>query len=172
MFENLIAINLFQQEIKSQNEKEQKNPGPGDSDYFLPSIWLEDESERIGNLNIPKNIWDQMRNSPLYFIDIPFEERLDYIVSSYGTIEKENLINAIIRIRKRLGGLEAKNAVNFLLQNKIRESFSILLRYYDKYYYKGLRNRKNLANILNKIPCNIVSTSNVDTLTLLQTTLK
>lgn len=172
MFENLIAINLYQQEIKSPIEKAQEQSDAGNSDYFSPAIWLEDESERIGNLNIPKNMWNQMRSSPLYFIDIPFEERLDYLVLTYGTIEKENLISAVIRIQKRLGSLETKNVVNFILQDKIRESFSILLRYYDKYYYRGLLNRKNLAGILNKIPCNAVSTGNVDTLTLLQTSLK
>jgi len=167
MFENLLAINLFQQEIKSRTDKPQKE---SDVDYSLPAIWIEDESERIGNLNIPKSIWNQMHNSTLYFIDIPFEERLDYLVSTYGIIEKENLINATVRIKKRLGGLETKNAVSFILQNKIREAFSILLRYYDKYYYKGLLNRKNLADILNKIPCNSVSIGNVRTLSFLQTT--
>ncbi|MEP6597764.1 MAG: tRNA 2-selenouridine(34) synthase MnmH [Ginsengibacter sp.] len=172
MFENLIAINLFQQKVESQIGKDRERLETLDLDFFSPAIWLEDESQRIGTLNIPKNIWDQMRNSSIYFIDIPFEERLNYLVETYGTIEKENLVNAIIRIEKRLGGLDTKNAVNYILQNKIRESFSILLKYYDKYYDKGLHNRKNLANLLNKIPCSTVSTSNVNTHSLLQTTLK
>ena len=172
MFENLVAINLFQQKNEPEIATDEEESGALDFDFFSPGIWLEDESQRIGALNIPKSIWDKMRNSSIYFIDIPFEKRLTYLVTTYGTIEKENLVNGIIRIQKRLGGLETKNAINFIMENNIRESFSILLKYYDKYYDKGLHSRKNLANLLNKIPCSIVSISNVNTLGLLQTTLK
>jgi tRNA 2-selenouridine synthase len=52
-----------------------------------------------------------MRNSPVLFIDIPFEERLAYLTAEYGQFEKEKLVNAIIRIQKRLGGLETKTAI-------------------------------------------------------------
>ena len=84
----------------------------------------------------------------------------------------ENLINAIIRIQKRLGGLETRNSINYILEDNIRQSFSILLKYYEKCYEKGLHARKNLANLLNKIPCSTVSISNMNALFRLQTTLK
>jgi tRNA 2-selenouridine synthase len=161
MFENLIAINLFQQETKLQQQKEQEEFG---KDFFSPAIWIEDESQRIGALNIPKGFWDQMRSSPLYFIDIPFEERLNHLLSNYSNLKRVDTINAITRIQKRLGGLETKNAINFIMQNNTREAFSILLKYYDKYYKKGLQSRENLSLLLNKIPCNTVSLSNVNKL--------
>jgi tRNA 2-selenouridine synthase len=100
-----------------------------------------------------------MRKSPVYFLNIPFEERLNYLTEEYGKFEKEKLVNAIIRIQKRLGGLDTKNAVNFLLENNHKECFRILLTYYDKYYLKGLENRENLSSLLNKIPCSGVDTS-------------
>ena len=67
-------------------------------------------------------------------------------------------MNAIIRIQKRLGGLDTKNAVSYLLENNNKECFRILLTYYDKYYLKGLNNRENLAAVLNKIACSGVDT--------------
>jgi tRNA 2-selenouridine synthase len=144
MFENLLAGALVNYSSSGKSRP----------------VFLEDESQRIGNLTIPNPIWLQMRNSPIYFLDIPFEERLNYLTSAYGGFEKEKLINATIRIQKRLGGLETKNAINHLLENNVAECFRILLKYYDKGYTKGLENRENLPALLNKIPCLSVDTKN------------
>jgi tRNA 2-selenouridine synthase len=103
-------------------------------------------------------LWYTMRKAPVFFMDIPFEERLDYITEDYGKIKKEILQDAVLRIKKRLGGLETKNALLFLEENNCKECFRILLSYYDKWYVKGLHNRENIANLLNKIPCASVDT--------------
>ena len=92
-FENLLATELNKQNIQQ-------------------SIWLEDESQRIGNINIPGTLWQTIRQSPLYFIDVPFKERLLHIVEEYGQLDKEQMAAAILRISKRLGGLETKNAIH------------------------------------------------------------
>jgi tRNA 2-selenouridine synthase len=138
MFENLLATELY------KLEKDILTGSP---------IYLEDESQRIGLINIPPAIWNQMRNSPIIFFDIPFEDRLDYLTLAYGKFEKEKLVTAVMRIQKRLGGLETKNAIGFLLENDHRECFRILLKYYDKWYSKGLYNRDNVSTLLNTISC-------------------
>lgn len=116
-------------------------------------IWLEDESQRIGNVNIPMALFQQMRNSPLYFLDIPFEERLQQILKDYGSHSKELIIATILRIRKRLGGLETKTAVQAMLEDDTQNCFRILLKYYDKYYLGSLENfRPNAAAYIKKIP--------------------
>lgn len=117
------------------------------------TVWLEDESQRIGNVNIPGALFQQMRNSPLYFLDIPFEERLQQIVKDYGTHPKEQMIATILRIRKRLGGLETKMAVQAMLDEDVTGCFRILLKYYDKYYLGSLENfRPGAAAFIKKIP--------------------
>jgi tRNA 2-selenouridine synthase len=141
MFENVLAQKLNEQSTAGN------------------IIWLEDESQRIGKLNIPHLFWQNMRNQPVFFIDIPFEERLSFIMKDYGTIDKEKLVNAIIRIQKRLGPLETKTAIGFLLEDDYRSCFEILLRYYDKLYNKGLNNREKLETLLNKISSNTVETT-------------
>jgi tRNA 2-selenouridine synthase len=105
-----------------------------------------------------------MRTSPLFFIDIPFEKRLDYLVEQYGQKDKESLIECTQRIHKRLGGLNAKNTITFFNEGNIREAFRILLRYYDKTYLKGLHNRENLATLLHEIQCTAVSSKNIELL--------
>jgi len=155
MFENLLARELSLKSGAGSRESVT-------TDYRLKTtdwIWLEDESQRIGNLQIPMPLWYTMRKSLVYFLDIPFEERLEYITEEYGKFEKEKLVNSIIRIQKRLGGLETKNAINHLLENDHKACFRILLTYYDKWYGKALYNRENISALLNKIPCTGVDTA-------------
>jgi tRNA 2-selenouridine synthase len=98
------------------------------------SIWVENESQRIGLVNIPKPMFLQMAASELIVLQIPFEQRLNFIVEQYGKFSREELVNGILRIQKKLGGLETKNAINFLEENNIKDCFGILLMYYDREY--------------------------------------
>jgi tRNA 2-selenouridine synthase len=127
MFENKLAREIF---IHTEGNKN-------------PEIWLEDESQRIGTVNIPQSFWIHMRNSPVHFLDIPFERRLDYLVETYGKLPLEELKSATERIQKKLGGLETKTALGFLEEKNIKDAFSILLKYYDKLYHKGLEKRED-----------------------------
>ena len=83
MFENILANKLF--------ELHQKNK----------SIWLEDESQRIGKVIIPTSFFQWMRKSICYFLTIPFEQRLDFIVEGYGKLDTKSLVEATQRIQKR-----------------------------------------------------------------------
>jgi tRNA 2-selenouridine synthase len=150
LFENTLALYLYKtlKKITDNNE----------------SIWLEDESQRIGDVNIPITFWKQMREADLYFLDIPFEERLMHILNMYGNLDKMKMINAIVRIKKRLGGLDAKDAVNAFMEDRIEDCFRILLRYYDKQYLKGMESRENLNEKRKNIICDEVSPINVNRL--------
>ncbi len=141
MFENLLAG-----ELKRITE----GPKPDSP------IWLEDESQRIGEVNIPTVFFKAMRTKKLYFLDIHFDARLDWIVKGYGKLEKEKLLNAIVRIKKRLGGLETKTAIGHLIENEIKECFAILLLYYDKSYLKSLHGRDNFTELFHKIETDAV----------------
>jgi tRNA 2-selenouridine synthase len=128
MFENLLANALH------QNSK-------------VKGIWLEDESQRIGNVQIPLPMWHQMKTSKVFFMDIPFEQRLEYLAVEYGKLPSKELEEAITRIQKRLGGLESKNAIEHLKEGRIKDCFNILLTYYDKWYLKGSLKKSNLIKV-------------------------
>lgn len=156
MFENLLALELHR--VSGTEAHAEAN---NSSVILLPAtnhqpstIWIEDESRRIGNVNIPLDMWEQMRTTPVYFLDIPFEERLNNIIKDYGKGDREKIVNAIIRIKKRLGGLETKAAINYLLEDDLKECFRILLTYYDKYYLKGVQSREK--HLVNYIECSHV----------------
>jgi tRNA 2-selenouridine synthase len=160
MFENLLSSELRALIGDQNSESLEASPEGGG----LVGVWLEDESQRIGQVNLPKDLWETMRRSPVYFMDIPFEERLDYIVEEYGPLDPEKLIDAIGRISQKLGHLNAKNAISLLNEGKIRESFDILLKYYDKFYFKSLHNRESINSLLHTIACKSVSPENADQL--------
>lgn len=141
MFENQLALQLYQNKDKM--------------------IWMEDESQRIGKLTIPHALWQTMRQKPVYFLDIPFEERLAYLLQTYSGFEKEKYVNAVMRIQKRLGPLETRNTIGFLLEDDYSGAFRILLAYYDKTYKKSLYNREGFENLLRIIPCSDCDANNI-----------
>ncbi len=128
MFENLLAVKLGSVQTHR-------------------SVWLEDESQRIGTVNIPQPFWKQMRDAKIYFVEIPFSARLEHIVEEYGQLDKERVIDAIERIQKRLGGVETKMCIELLREEKTKDAFRILLTYYDRWYLKGLNSRDNVDDL-------------------------
>jgi len=141
MFENKFAVEIHKN-TTVLSEKE---------------IWLEDESQRIGTVNIPQILWNHIRTCPVYFLDIPFEERLNYLVETYGKLDPIELGEAIKRIQKRLGGLETKLALQYLGEGNLKDCFSILLKYYDKQYSKGLENRPDPKPVVVKVETGVVN---------------
>ena len=154
MFENELAAAFWNTSFFKKDATE--NPPQ--------AIWLEDESQRIGHVNIPNDLWKTMRQSPVWFLDIPFEERLQHITAEYGVLDRERMLGAIERISEKLGGLNAKNAMQLLEAGNTLESFRILLKYYDKYYLKSLHNREQLNSLLHSVECKSVIPENASQL--------
>jgi tRNA 2-selenouridine synthase len=163
-FENKLALELYAKSGTS-------NPASGtattkaqlQTTHFFKTpcpIWVEDESQRIGTINIPGPFWQTMRSAPIYFLDVPFEQRLQHLVEEYGCLNTLQMIEAIKRISKRLGPLETRDATRFLEEGNVEGSFRILLQYYDKQYRKALHNRQNLSTLLHTIPCETVGAGN------------
>ncbi len=114
------------------------------------AVWIEDESQRIGLVNVPPAFFKQMREQEILFLDIPYEERLNFLVSTYGVFEKQELLNGISRISKKLGGPEYREATELLEAGNVHDSFRILLNYYDRLYLKSSQKRFNAeSKILN-----------------------
>jgi tRNA 2-selenouridine synthase len=153
MFENMLALELRKSIVNGESSKQNSVHSP---------LWLEDESQRIGLVNIPHELWKTMRQSPVWFLEIPFEERLSYIVQEYGGLDPEKLRDAIGRISQKLGSLNANTAITLLNEGKTRECFEILLGYYDKFYFRSLHNREGLNSLLHSIECKSVTPENAN----------
>lgn len=109
-------------------------------------IIVEDESQRIGSVSIPQNLWEQMKKGYMVFISENFDIRLGNIINEYGKLDRSLIGAAVVRLQKKLGGLETKNCLGYLLNKDYVSCFSILLKYYDKLYTKSLENKRSLLS--------------------------
>ena len=108
-------------------------------------LWLEDESRLIGNKVIPAALWEQMRAAKTICMNIPFEDRVNYLTVEYGKFAKEELKVSIEKIIKRLGHQQAKNALVALDENDLKTTCRICLSYYDKSYQHGMDKREKTS---------------------------
>jgi tRNA 2-selenouridine synthase len=104
-------------------------------------IWVEDESVRIGHRIIPKAFWDQMRSAGVLCLEVPFEQRLQKLLTEYGALDPNFLAECCHRISKRVGPDQTKNAVQAIHDGRMADFIRILLLYYDKQYKKGMEKR-------------------------------
>jgi tRNA 2-selenouridine synthase len=105
-------------------------------------IFVEDESLRIGKIQIPQGFFLQMRKAPVFVLKIPQPVRIQACIEDYKSLGKEKLSLSIKRLERRLGGLVTQQAL-FLLENEgWQECCKILISYYDKKYQYGLSKRE------------------------------
>ena len=106
-------------------------------------VWVEDESHNLGKVHIPAGLWLQMRNSPVIKIEIPKMTRAKRLVKEYACFDGFLLEDAILKIEKRLGGLNTKNALEALSKQDYLSVVQLTLTYYDKAYNIGLSKRQS-----------------------------
>ncbi|WP_045687669.1 tRNA 2-selenouridine(34) synthase MnmH [Hymenobacter sp. AT01-02] len=104
-------------------------------------VWVEDESRMVGSIHIPSSLFEQMRRAPLVVLEIPREVRVRKLAEEYGVQDPAALAAAVLRIRKRLGGLATKEALAAIGEDDMEKMVSLVLDYYDKTYSYGLEGR-------------------------------
>lgn len=121
-FENLLAFQLYKMNLNTK-------------------IWIEDESNLIGKILVPKPILKQIQSKILIELQLFKKQRIDFLVQEYGILDKDFLKEATIKIRKRLGYDHAQAAIEAIDQGQMRRFIEIVLVYYDKAYQRGLGKR-------------------------------
>ena len=132
-FENILASQL----VKTDRTK---------------AIWVEDESLSIGKCFIPNPFFKQMRETNLFKIEVPFQKRVDFLVEEYGKLNKEFLIERTLKIGKRLGPLQTKEAIQAIEADQMDVFIKMVLVYYDKTYSNGQEKRS--PDKVYSLPCN------------------
>ncbi len=101
-------------------------------------IILEGESRRIGKIFLPGNLYDVMREGIKIWCEASLKTRVDRLIEEYGRAEyRDGMAQALIRIRKRLGGEKYEEILESLQKWDLRPFMSeLLLSYYDRVYYK------------------------------------
>jgi tRNA 2-selenouridine synthase len=104
-------------------------------------IWIEDESRNLGAIFLPEKFWQQMKAAPLIFLEVEIDLRIKNLVQDYASFPKDLLEESILRIHKRLGGLQLNQAIEALANNDFERVAEICLFYYDKAYLNSLSKR-------------------------------
>jgi tRNA 2-selenouridine synthase len=158
-FENEISIKLL---------KMLDAAGPGQA----PRVFVEDEGNRIGRLNLPNVLRDRMKaNDGIVVIEEGIEERVDVLMEAYGVdllqhfvdlhgdergpeMHQTFLLDALSRVRNRLGG-DRHDEIVRLVTEAFAESnatgdvslhrlwvAALLKQYYDPMYEYQLAKRE------------------------------
>jgi len=105
------------------------------------TIWIEDESRKIGSNYIPLGIFSQIRESPTICLDLNREMRIERLINDYASYVPDQIVEGIMKISKRLGGLNTKLALEALDNKDFYRVADIVLIYYDKTYTYNLLQR-------------------------------
>ncbi len=128
-FENELALQLFTIDVNRP-------------------VFMEDESRSIGSMVLPEAVWNQMREAEYYEIQVPFEQRVQRIISEYGDFPKHILAEKTMQLKKRLGDKRAHELVEILHNNEMRAWVEGLFEYYDKTYNYGRSKRPLLKKFI------------------------
>ncbi len=106
-------------------------------------VWIEDESLAIGKIFLPNDFWSLLCTSPVIEVQLDQEKRVDRLNIEYGQANRDQFLDAMTRITKRLGPQNFKAAKEKLLADDMKETIRILLTYYDKAYQHGLDEKRS-----------------------------
>jgi tRNA 2-selenouridine synthase len=106
-------------------------------------VWIEDESEKIGSVFLPKPFYLQMIQSKIILVKIPLNTRIQHLVNEYSCHDRLLLKDAVEKIGKHLGGLKTKESIKALESGEFHKTAEIALNYYDKAYSKSIEKRKD-----------------------------
>jgi tRNA 2-selenouridine synthase len=106
-------------------------------------LWVEDESRNIGSVFMPERLYLNMQETPAIILMMDVKTRLPRLLEEYSTYPTESLKASILKISKRLGGDNTKDAINAVETGDFAKAIEITLYYYDKAYLFGLKKKVN-----------------------------
>ncbi|MFV0388833.1 MAG: tRNA 2-selenouridine(34) synthase MnmH [Pyrinomonadaceae bacterium] len=118
---------------------------------FKPNqrIWIEAESAQIGNCWVPESLIKQIRKAPAVEVTRPINERIEYLIETYSCEGTSELIEAVSRLYKQLGGKRTNEVLEDLKRGNLRKATEKILEYYDRAYQKHRRRQGKCVATLN-----------------------
>ena len=111
----------------------------------INNIFVEAESANIGKCKIPHEFFIQMKKSRRIEIIRSESNRLNELIDTYSVFKKEELKDAVQRIKKRLGPQRTKVALESIDHEKWDLVCRSVLDYYDKCYEYEKVGKENIT---------------------------
>lgn len=128
-------------------------------------VWVESESNKIGKVYLPINLWQQMKQSSCIEIQVPMASRVDFIMQEYPhLVNHPDILKAkIARLKSRYGSQKI-HEWNQLIATGDCPKFveNILQSHYDPAYLKSTRN--NYIQVEQLLKMSDLSTKSVEQL--------
>ena len=108
-------------------------------------IFVEAESNKIGNLHIPKEFWKLMKNSPQIELSATVERRAQFLVEEYSEITTDlDLLEKQITSLSTIAGHKVVESWLRMAKNKefIALAKQLIEKHYDPRYKRGLLRKK------------------------------
>ncbi len=110
-------------------------------------VFVEAESANIGKCKIPNEFFNQMKTSPRIELLRSEANRLDELINTYSPYSQEDLKEAVLRIKKRLGPQRTKIALDSINEKKWDIVCKSVLEYYDKCYEYEKTGKENIKSL-------------------------
>ncbi|HEY9597248.1 MAG TPA: tRNA 2-selenouridine(34) synthase MnmH [Cyanophyceae cyanobacterium] len=104
-------------------------------------VWVEAESNKIGQLYLPPRLWQQMKQSGCIEVQIPLAARIEWLLQEYPhfVAHPDILKNKLARLKSRYGR-DKINYWNSLIDADKRQDLvgDLLTHHYDPAYNKSI----------------------------------
>jgi tRNA 2-selenouridine synthase len=110
-------------------------------------LWVEDESKNIGTVFMPDSFYNNMQETHAVILLMDLKTRLPGLIREYSNYPPDLLKGAVMKISKRLGMDNTREAIGAIESGDFAKAIEITLRYYDKTYMFGIK-RKQTRDIL------------------------
>jgi tRNA 2-selenouridine synthase len=114
-------------------------------------VFIEGESRRIGNINLPGRLFDQMQTATMVLLEAPMTLRVERTIDEYIRQQPETLPqirSTIESLKSELGSNNVKRLLQQFDEKRYTVCFeSILETYYDKKYDYSLKKQHFLATV-------------------------
>ncbi|ERN42761.1 tRNA 2-selenouridine synthase [Rubidibacter lacunae KORDI 51-2] len=104
-------------------------------------VWLESESNRIGQLHVPAPLWQQMKNAQCVEVQVPVASRVRFLLDEYPhLVEHPEFLKARLRqLRERHGTRKVQEWCEAIDRGQFSELVCDLLEsHYDPTYQRSM----------------------------------
>ena len=105
------------------------------------TVWVESESNKIGEVYLPKMLWQKMKNSACVEVKVPLKERVEWLIKQYPELVEnpEFLKQKLVQLKSRYGTKRLKQWFEWIDQSNYAQLVEdLLLTHYDPAYQKSL----------------------------------
>ena len=118
-------------------------------------VWLESESNRIGQVYLPQSLWQKMRQANCVEIQVPIAARIDFLLQEYThLISSTDILKRKLEKLKYHCGWEKLSQWYQLIDVGAWETLvqDLLNSYYDPIYNRSIKSYFNKADRVLNIP--------------------